>query len=57
MAIYDMLGREIAVLVNETKPAGTYSVSWNASGVSSGIYIYSLETESSRITRKMTLMK
>jgi len=57
MAIYDMLGREIAVLVNETKPAGSYSVSWNASGVSSGIYIYSLETESSRITRKMTLMK
>ena len=57
VSVYDMLGREVSVLVNEIKPAGTHSVSWDASGMSSGIYMYRLETESFRTTRKMTLMK
>jgi len=57
MSVYDMLGREVSILVNEIKSAGTHSVSWDASGMSSGIYMYSLETESLRTTRKMTLMK
>jgi hypothetical protein len=38
IVIYDMLGRELAQLVNEHKPAGEYSVVWNASQVSSGLY-------------------
>ena len=38
--IYDMLGTEVAELVNETKPAGSYETSFNASDLSSGVYIY-----------------
>jgi hypothetical protein len=38
LAIYDLLGREVAVLVNERKAAGSYQVEWNGSGRASGIY-------------------
>lgn len=38
--IYDMLGTEVADLVNETKPAGVYETTFDASNLSSGIYIY-----------------
>lgn len=57
LVVYDMLGREVAVLVDGMRSAGEHMASWDASNLSSGIYIYSLQTESSRITRKMTLMK
>lgn len=57
LAVYDMLGREVAVLADGMRQAGFHEVSWNASDMASGIYIYSLETSSKRITRKMTLMK
>jgi gluconolactonase len=40
--IFDFLGREVAVLVNDIRGPGTYSVTWNAIGFSSGIYLYSL---------------
>ena len=40
--IFDFLGREVAVLVNDVRGPGTYSVTWNATGFSSGIYLYSL---------------
>jgi len=42
--IYDMLGREIVVLVNGQFPAGTHSVIWNSMGYASGIYFYKIET-------------
>ncbi|WP_340106186.1 endonuclease [Rhodohalobacter sp. 8-1] len=57
LAVYDMLGREVAVLVDGIRSAGSHDVRWNALGLSSGIYMYTLQTESSRMTRKMTLMK
>ena len=57
LSVYDMLGREVAVIVNDLKSAGQHTAVWDASNLSSGIYIYSLRTESSRMTRKMTLMK
>jgi hypothetical protein len=57
LSVYDMLGREVAVIVNDLKSAGDHTATWDASKFSSGIYIYSLQTESSRMTRKMTLMK
>lgn len=57
IAIYDMLGREVTVLVNGTRAAGPHEVHWDASNFSSGIYLYSLETESVRFTRNMTLIK
>jgi hypothetical protein len=42
MNVYDILGNEVATLVNEEKPAGYYEVEWNASSVSSGVYFYRL---------------
>jgi hypothetical protein len=55
--VYDILGNEIATLVNEEKPAGSYKVNFNASGLSSGIYFYQLKTDSFIETRKMILIK
>jgi hypothetical protein len=42
LIIYDVLGNEVAVLVNEEKPAGNYEVEFNANGLTSGIYFYQL---------------
>jgi hypothetical protein len=55
--IYDALGNEVSSLVNETKPAGTYEVEFNASDLSSGIYYYTLNAGSFSETKKMILMK
>ena len=55
--IYDVLGNEVATLVDEYKPAGSYEVEWNASGLPSGIYFYQLKTENFIETKKMILMK
>lgn len=57
LKVYDMLGKEIAVLVNEEKPAGEYSVNFDASNLSSGTYIYQLNVNGVRITNKMSLIK
>ena len=60
--VYDMLGKEVATLVNDEKPAGAYSIVWNGVNnegfqVSSGIYFYALEVESFSETRRMMLVK
>jgi hypothetical protein len=55
--IYDVLGREIAVLVNEEKEAGSYSAKWNASAFGSGVYYYRMECGSFVSTKKMILIK
>ncbi len=55
--VYDMLGKEVATLVNEVKDQGTYTVSFDASDLASGIYLYSLQSGSFVETRKMTLLK
>ena len=57
ISIYNMLGMEIAKLVNEEKSAGSYAVEYDAKHLSSGIYFYRLQTESFVETKKMTLMK
>ncbi len=57
LKVYDIIGNEIETLVNEDKPEGAYQVIWNASGFSSGIYIYQLKTGSNIQTRKMILLK
>uniref|UniRef100_A0A832G864 ScyD/ScyE family protein n=1 Tax=Ignavibacterium album TaxID=591197 RepID=A0A832G864_9BACT len=57
LKIYDILGNEVATLVNEEKPAGVYEVNFNASGLSSGIYFYKLQAGSFMDTKKMILMK
>jgi len=55
--IYDMLGQEVATLVNEVKSPGPYSIRWNADKFPSGIYIYRLTTGESSLSRKMILIK
>ena len=55
--VYDVLGSEIAVLVNEEKSAGTYEVDWDASRFSSGVYFYQLNAGSFIETKKMILLR
>ncbi|NUN68476.1 MAG: VCBS repeat-containing protein [Bacteroidetes bacterium] len=57
LKVYDMLGKEVAVLVNGHRTAGEYSVDFNASALPSGIYFYTLRSGTSTQTRKMLLMK
>jgi hypothetical protein len=55
--IFDILGREISTLLNEEKAAGNYQVEFNASSLSSGIYLYKLQAGEFVQTRKMILLK
>ena len=55
--IYDAVGKEVAVVVNEMKTAGTYQIEFNAVGLSSGIYYYSIQAGTFSETKKMILMK
>ena len=57
LAVFDILGREVAVLVNEKKLAGTYAASWNAAGMPSGVYFCKLSADNSMQTRKMLVVK
>ena len=57
LKVYDLLGREIATLVNEYKPAGNYEVNFNAENLSSGIYYYTLTVESFTESKRMLLIK
>lgn len=57
IAVYDMLGKEIATLVNERKDIGTYEAMWDASGVPSGIYFCKIVTDQFQEVQKMTLLK
>jgi glucuronoarabinoxylan endo-1,4-beta-xylanase len=57
LVVYDILGREVAVLVNERKSAGIYEVSYGASGLASGVYIYRLTAGTYVQSRKMVLLK
>jgi hypothetical protein len=57
MKVYDILGREVAVLVNEQLKPGNYEVEWDASAYSSGLYLYRLESEDYTETKKMLLLK
>lgn len=56
LKVYDMLGKEIEVLVNEDKKAGSYEINFDASSLSSGVYFYQLKTGSFIQTKKMILL-
>ena len=56
LTIYDLLGREVATLVNERKPAGTYTVRFDASGLASGVYLYRITAGSFVQSKKMVLL-
>jgi Polysaccharide deacetylase/Secretion system C-terminal sorting domain len=55
--VYDVLGREVATLVNEEKTAGSYEVSFKSSTLSSGVYIYTLRVGNKQISKKMVVAK
>ena len=55
--IYNVLGSEVAILLNEEKPVGTYELSWNAESLPSGVYFYQLRAGEFIQTKKMILMK
>ncbi|NCS82685.1 MAG: T9SS type A sorting domain-containing protein, partial [Ignavibacteria bacterium] len=57
LKIFDVLGREVSVLVNEIKEPGKYSINFDASELSSGVYIYLLNTGNFISTKKMILTK
>ncbi|MGE5845607.1 MAG: T9SS type A sorting domain-containing protein, partial [Ignavibacteria bacterium] len=57
LKVFDLLGREIIVLVNEEKPAGEYEIEFDDSSLSSGIYFYQLKAGNSILTKKMIYLK
>jgi hypothetical protein len=57
LSVYNLLGQEVTTLVNEVKSPGTYTVSWDATGQSSGVYFYRLTAGSFVSTRKLVLAK
>jgi hypothetical protein len=57
LKIYDVLGREVATLVDEEKPAGNYEILFDGSNLTSGIYFYTLKAEGFSETKKMLLIK
>jgi hypothetical protein len=57
LAIYDILGREVAVLVDGAMPAGSHSVTFDASGLASGVYLVRLEADGMVRTRSISLIK
>ena len=57
LTIFDMIGREVAVLADEVYPAGSHQVSWNAEGNASGVYFYQIQVADQVFTKKMTLIK
>ena len=57
LKVFDILGREVATLVNEVRPAGLYSVRWDASRAASGVYFYRLQAGQIVETKQMVLLK
>ena len=57
LVVYDILGNEVALLINENLSAGNYDIKFNASKLPSGIYIYSLRSSQQVISKKMMLVK
>lgn len=55
--VYDILGRQVAELMNNTVHAGTYTLTFNAANLSSGIYVYKIQAGDFVATKKMILMK
>jgi hypothetical protein len=57
LSVFDILGREVVVLVNENLKPATYEVKWNAGNYSSGIYFYRLTTDVFQQVKKMSVIK
>jgi hypothetical protein len=57
LAVYDALGREVELFINEQLSAGSYKYDWNASAYPSGVYFYKITAENFVQTRKMILIQ
>ncbi|HVO72670.1 MAG TPA: family 43 glycosylhydrolase [Ignavibacteriaceae bacterium] len=57
LSVYDILGRKVKTIVNNPQPSGSYSEIFNAAGMSSGLYFYSLQTGKQLTSKKMMLIK
>ncbi|MCH8305075.1 MAG: T9SS type A sorting domain-containing protein, partial [Candidatus Marinimicrobia bacterium] len=57
LSIYDINGKLVQTLLNSYMPAGRYEIEWNASGIASGIYIYSIESGNAVLNKKLILLK
>ncbi|NOS85347.1 MAG: T9SS type A sorting domain-containing protein [Ignavibacteria bacterium] len=57
IVVYDILGREVAIIVNGKMDPGVYNASWNATPYASGVYFYRLEADGYIDTKKMVLLK
>jgi hypothetical protein len=57
LRVYDLLGKEVAILVNEVKNPGNYNFDFNGSSLPSGIYYYKLESNGLTTVRKLVLIK
>ena len=57
LIVYDLLGQEVALLINDNMHAGNHQVRWDASNLSSGIYFYRLQADDFVQTRKMVYLK
>lgn len=57
LTVFDVLGREVAVLVDGVMPAGVHSVPFDATGLATGVYLYRLEADGSSQVRRMVLVK
>ena len=57
LAVYDMLGQEVRLLVSEDQPAGTHQVRFNAEGLPSGVYLYRINADAFTATRRLVLVR
>jgi len=57
LEVYDLTGKKVATLVNEDKAVGNYRYDFNAGGLASGVYIYTLKANGINLTKKMILVK
>ena len=57
LKVYNSLGQEVGTLINQVVPAGNHEIKFDASGLSSGVYFYTLTANNFIVSRKMILMK
>jgi hypothetical protein len=57
LKVYDIIGNEVAILVDEVQPEGSHSITFNAGNLASGVYLYTLIVNDYMAVRKMSLIK
>jgi hypothetical protein len=57
LKIHDLLGREVATVLNGYKPAGAYEINWSAASLPAGVYMYTLKSGSFSQTQKLLFLK